>query len=124
IQNRDAFRLFDSVLGEAQAFYSEAGSLQGGSKVFITAKLPEPILVGAAKDPVDRYILLSNAHDGTRPLQMLFTPVRVVCCNTLNLALSKRGDDEKTRFAPRVAISHRVMAQTRELQKQHAIKVM
>lgn len=124
IQNLEAFRLFDAVLGEQQARYNDAGSLQGGSKVFITAKLPEPILVGLAKDPVDRYLLLSNAHDGTRPLQMLFTPVRVVCCNTLNLALSRDSDDEKTKYAPRVAISHRVMAQTRELQKQHAIKVM
>jgi phage/plasmid-like protein (TIGR03299 family) len=125
IQNRDAFKLFDRVLGEGKAFYNDAGSLQGGSKVFITAKLPEPILVGSAKDPVDRYILLSNAHDGTRPLQMLFTPVRVVCCNTLNLALDvKNGNDETTKLAPRVAISHRVMAQTLELQKAHAIKVM
>lgn len=124
IQNREAFRIFDAVLGEQQAFYNDAGSLQGGSKVFITAKLPEPILVGPAKDPVDRYLLLSNAHDGTRPLQMLFTPVRVVCCNTLNLALSKAGDDEKTKLAPRAAISHQVMARTRELQKAHAIKVM
>lgn len=124
IQNKEAFNLFDTVLGEQAAFYHDAGSLQGGSKVFITAKLPEPILVGPAKDPVDRYLLLSNAHDGTRPLQMLFTPVRVVCCNTLNLALSKGGDDEKTRFAPRVAISHRVLAKTRELQKVEAVRVM
>lgn len=124
IQNRDAFKLFDSVLGEAKAFYTDAGSLQGGSKVFITVKLPEPILVGKAKDPVDRYMLLSNAHDGTRPLQMLFTPVRVVCCNTLNLALSKKGDDEKTKLAPRVSISHSVLSRTLELQKAQAIKVM
>ena len=126
IQNKEAFELFDSVLGEAHAVYSDAGSLQGGSKVFITAKLPEPILVGPKKDPIDRYILLSNAHDGTRPLQMLFTPVRVVCCNTLNLALSKHkeGDDEVTKLAPRIAISHSALYKQREMKKKEAIRVM
>lgn len=91
IQNRDAFGLFDKIVGTKRAVYHTAGSLQNGSKVFILAKLPEPLVVGS-DDVVDKYLLLSNAHDGTRPLQMLFTPVRVVCSNTLGMALFQKAE--------------------------------
>lgn len=109
IQNRDAFKLFDTVVGEKRAVYHTAGSLQGGSKVFIVAKMPEVMEIGksiGSVDEVERYLLLSNAHDGTRPLQMIVTPVRVVCSNTLALALSKESEDDVTAMAPRISIRH------------------
>lgn len=113
IQNRDAFRFFDNVVGAGKAVYHTAGSLQGGSKIFMLAKLPGVMEIGkgiGSVDEIERYLLLSNAHDGTRPLQMLFTPVRVVCSNTLSLALRKSSADEETRIAPRVNIRHTVNA--------------
>lgn len=114
IQNRDAFRMFDNVVGPGKAIYHTAGSLQGGSKVFILAKLPGVLEIGKGIgdiDEVERYLLLSNAHDGTRPLQMLFTPVRVVCSNTLAVALSSKNEDDKVlRFAPRVSVRHTAKA--------------
>jgi len=113
IQNRQAFKFFDSVVGEGKAVYHTAGALQGGSKVWVLAKMPDVLEIGKGIgkiDEVERYLLLSNAHDGSRPLQMLFTPVRVVCSNTLNLALTSREGAEDLRLAPRVAIKHTIDA--------------
>lgn len=86
IQNRDAFRFFDKFVGEGVAIYESAGALGLGEKMWLLAKLPtsfEPI----AGDKVDQYVLLYNTHDGSLKCSAMFTPIRVVCQNTLNLAL-------------------------------------
>lgn len=113
IQNKDAVGVFDQVVHEGHAKYESAGSLRGGSRVFVLAKLPEPLLLLNKKDVVDRFVLLSLSHDGHRPLQMLCTPVRVVCSNTLTMALQvpRAGEEAKwTRFSPRINISHNMDA--------------
>jgi phage/plasmid-like protein (TIGR03299 family) len=102
IQNRTAFDAFKKVVGD-EAVVNTAGSLQGGSKVWALAKLPGVIEVGSSRDPVERYLLLSNNFDGA-PLQILFTPVRVVCSNTLALAVGREGQDVVTAMAPRVRV--------------------
>lgn len=114
IQNKDAFKMFDGVCGgPGKARFHTAGSLIGGSRIFMLAKLPDIIEVGKGigdVDEVEKYLLLANAHDGSLQLQMLFTPVRVVCNNTLNMALYfEKGENEKTKWiknAPRVKVSH------------------
>ena len=113
IQNVDAFKMFDNVVKDGRILYHNAGYFRGGSKIFVTAKLPGVIEIGKGvgkTDEVERYLLLSNSHDGSRPLTMLFTPVRVVCENTLSLALSPRSADEVTKTAPRVAVKHTALA--------------
>lgn len=84
-QNTEAFQFFDSIIGEGHAKYETVGALGNGERVFITAKLPSSLVIG--KDEIDKYLLLTSAHDGTGAIQVLFTPIRVVCNNTLTAAL-------------------------------------
>ena len=84
IQNSEAFAFTDSLLGEGVS-YETAGSLQGGKKVWILARLPEGYNI--CGDNIAPYVVFMNSHDGSGAVKVAVTPVRVVCQNTLNLAL-------------------------------------
>ena len=89
-QNHQAFDFMDGLIGEQLAMYETAGSLQGGRRVWMLARIPGEFRAGA-DDVIDPYVLLVNTHDGTGALRLLPTTVRVVCQNTLNLALRGRA---------------------------------
>ena len=88
LQNPEAFAWFDPFVRSGEATLETAGSLREGRVVWILARITgDPlVIVPRANDTVERYILLSNAHDGTRAVSVGFSPIRVVCANTLAMA--------------------------------------
>ena len=84
VQNFEAFDFTDALLGEGVT-YETAGSLKNGKVIWLLAKMPERKILG---DKFDPYICFTNSHDGTGAIRVISTPIRVVCNNTLNLALN------------------------------------
>jgi phage/plasmid-like protein (TIGR03299 family) len=84
VQNTDAFKFTDSLLGEGVT-YETAGSLNDGKTIWLLAKMPDKYTI--LGDKVDPYICFTNTHDGSGAVKVAMTPVRVVCQNTLNMAL-------------------------------------
>jgi phage/plasmid-like protein (TIGR03299 family) len=93
LQNVDAFNFFDSIAERGDAIYETAGSLFGGRKIYVTAKIPGLIRVGDAEneDVSEKYVLLTNSHDGTGAVTVKLITTRVVCNNTLTAALREGG---------------------------------
>lgn len=85
VQNVDAFQFTDDLLGEGVT-YETAGSLQGGRKVWMLARMPQRYIISG--DEIAPYLVVMNSHDGSSGIKVAMTPIRVVCQNTLNLALN------------------------------------
>jgi phage/plasmid-like protein (TIGR03299 family) len=90
LQNREAFEVFDKVLLDRGCTYESAGAVRDGKRVWILARIPDSLQV--AGDQVNRFFLLILSHDGSLPLILKPTPIRVVCNNTLNIALKDRSN--------------------------------
>ena len=85
VQNDEAFAFTDGLLGEGVR-YETAGALLDGRKVWILARMPREFIIKG--EQISPYLVFSNTHDGSGAIKVAVTPIRVVCNNTLNLALS------------------------------------
>ena len=84
VQNKEAFAFTDTLLGEGVR-YETAGSLQGGKKVWLLARLPREYIISGER--ISPYLVFTTSHDGSGAVKVAVTPIRIVCNNTLNLAL-------------------------------------
>lgn len=88
LQNTDAFAFFDPLIASNWANYEAAGALGDGETVWVQVKLREDMEVQPG-EKLKRYLLLRNRHNGEGAVSISFTPVRVVCQNTLSFAEQK-----------------------------------
>jgi phage/plasmid-like protein (TIGR03299 family) len=84
VDNRDAFRFLDALIG-SEMHFETAGSLLGGRRVWVLARLPEYVELGG--DLSATYVYVANSHDGSMAVTAAVTPIRIVCANTLGAAL-------------------------------------
>lgn len=89
LQNREVFNFLDDIAGADLAMYETAGVLGKGERIFITLNLPDHLDVKVGKDDVIKpYLLATSSHDGKGGVKVALTYTRVVCQNTLNIALA------------------------------------
>ena len=112
VQNKDCFSFFDPLIERDDAVYHTAGILGMGEKIWLLAKLPDYIRIGKKGDPIEKFVLLYNSHDGSSKIRVKLTPIRVVCNNTLTAALS--GSDQE------IQIKHTAAA-TEKLKEAHKV---
>jgi len=112
LQNSEAFSFFDPFIDASEATYETAGSLRDGERVWILAKLKRDPSIIVPGDEVEKFILLSNGHDGIMSVRLGFTPIRVVCANTLRLA----HDNQASRLV-RIRHTANVSANVTELRE-------
>lgn len=86
LQNKEAFAWFQPWLDQKEAALHTGGALFDGSRIWALAKLNRDPMEIAAGDIVEKYVLLSHSHDGSLAVRCGFTPIRVVCWNTLSMA--------------------------------------
>lgn len=97
LQNREAFSFFDGLFGTGQARFEVAGVLGKGETAWLLARLNGEFDV-VKGDPVNQFALLSNGFDNN-PVRAKFTPIRVVCANTLSAALGRGSAEQEVRVA-------------------------
>ena len=86
VQNTEAFEFFSEYVLAGDMEMNTAGSLKGGKNVFALAKVKESFDI-LGQDQVDSYLLFSNPHEYGKAVDVRFTPIRVVCNNTLTFSL-------------------------------------
>ena len=116
-QNEDLFDFGDNIL-DGGASWESAGSIKDGKVVFGSLVVPREFVLdpAGANDKTTTYLLVSSSHDGSASVTASITPVRVVCQNTLNMALKGCKQSFKLRHTlktgERTAEARRVLGLT------------
>ena len=130
LQNVEAFEFFDPIVGEDKAYFETAGALGEGERIWVMAKMPQAMEI-VRGDECFKYLLLSNSHSGDGSVIVKFTAMRVVCQNTLMLAMedgqkayrvrhSKQMQFKLDELAGFLAITQEVFSKAEELFKRLA----
>lgn len=110
VQNYEGFEFIDSLFGHAGFEVETAGQFHNGKIVWIEAKLPQQVVVDENIMP---YLVFTNRHDGKGSVRIFFTPVRVICQNTLNYAI--KGARSRTFAVKHVASAVQRLEQAKEV---------
>lgn len=86
VQNEEAFAFLTGLVDDGEATFETAGALKGGARVFVTMRLPKQVRI-VGDDALDLYVAVATGHDGEFAFHAFPTPVRIVCQNTLSMAL-------------------------------------
>ena len=108
VPNTKAFEFIDfikEVSGETPRIET-AGAFGNGERMFVTCRLGSDCYLNGNTDAVKNYVVFTNSHDGTGAVMAFFTPVRVICQNTLNMAI--RGAQNKVIFKHTKNVNHRL----------------
>ncbi len=124
VQNSEAFEFFSEYVLAGDMEMHTAGSLKGGKNVFALAKVKESFTI-LGEDQVDSYLLFSNPHEYGKAIDVRFTPVRVVCNNTLTFSLNMQSKNavkmnHRSVFNPdmvkeQMGIAHEKFAQYKDM---------
>jgi len=98
LQNSEAFDWFQPFIDAGECALHTAGSLHNGQKIWVLAQLNRDNSEIVRGDEVSKFILLSNSHDGTTAIRVGYTPIRVVCANTMAMAHSKTSGSKLLRI--------------------------
>ena len=134
LQNKEAFAFFDPIVCEERAYFETAGALGEGERIWVLAKLPGAMEI-VRGDECFKYLLLSNTHSGEGSVVVKFTSIRVVCQNTLMIAIddgqkayrvrhSKMMQFRLDELADFLAMTQRVFQRTEDEFKRLACVVM
>jgi|TARA_B110000858_G_scaffold113541_1_gene129837 phage/plasmid-like protein (TIGR03299 family) len=91
VQNEEAFEFFDDYVKAGGMSMHTAGSLKDGQIIWGLAKVNDSFSLFGGKDEVESYLLLSNPHNYGKGVDVRFTPIRVVCNNTLSMSLNGKA---------------------------------
>ena len=105
VQNEEQAEFIAALTGTGEAVVECAGALRGGKRIFWTCKMPGTVKVTDG-DEIEKYLILANGHDGHLAFRAFWSPIRVVCMNTLNAALD--GVKEGVVVYHRLDAKHRV----------------
>lgn len=101
LQNSEAFSFFDPIVSKEKAYFETAGALGEGERIWVMAKMPDAMEI-VRGDECFKYLLLSNTHTGEGSVVVKFTSVRVVCQNTLMLAMDDGQKAYRVRHSKRM----------------------
>jgi phage/plasmid-like protein (TIGR03299 family) len=105
VQNEELFSFADNLLdGDSRVAWESAGSLKNGKVVFGSLTVPREMVLDpqGANDKTQLYLIVWTSHDGSVAVQAAITPVRVVCQNTLNIAMKSAKQSFKIRHTQSV----------------------